>query len=326
MKEVINVINQSRTFLFIGHFGPDMDFLGSALALSHALAQKGKQCSILFQGDIPPAEEQLLSRVEHNLVQVTDFDVDAIIVMDTNSPELIPYEDIMASSAKKIMIDHHNPSPEIEKEFDAVISDDTAVSTTQLVYYLIKELGCELTKEIDLSVAAGLIEDSAHFIRCTPEMFRDLAEIFERGNVTYNEVSETVKFIPSLEDRISKINGVKNAKYTHVRDYLIAWTTTGGALGMTASALLQLGADVAFVGKEKAGDARISSRAHMRLVSKGFHLGRDIVPAAGKILGGEGGGHAGAAGANGDNAHKVDEALQECVDLTRNWILKSFKK
>jgi nanoRNase/pAp phosphatase (c-di-AMP/oligoRNAs hydrolase) len=80
---------------------------------------------------------------------------------------------------------------------------------------------------------------------------------------------------------------------------------------------LYLGADVAFVGAEKEGEVRISSRANREMVKAGIHLGKSILPGVMPLIKGDAGGHAGAAGANGTDASKLDEALDVCVQRTR---------
>ena len=52
---------------------------------------------------------------------------------------------------------------------------------------------------------------------------------------------------------------------------------------------------------------RISARAKESLVKKGLHLGR-IMEKVGQVIEGSGGGHAGAAGANGKK--NLDEAIK----------------
>ena len=52
----------------------------------------------------------------------------------------------------------------------------------------------------------------------------------------------------------------------------------------------------------------------------GVHLGRDIAKPLGELLNGMGGGHAGAAGANGSGDVKI--ALKHCLDLFKKELSK----
>jgi len=88
--------------------------------------------------------------------------------------------------------------------------------------------------------------------------------------------------------------------------YIIAVSKVSAYESLACKTFLQLGADVAIVGSEKKG-VRISARARENLVKKGLHLGR-IMEMVGPIIDGSGGGHAGAAGANGRS--NLDDALK----------------
>ena len=86
--------------------------------------------------------------------------------------------------------------------------------------------------------------------------------------------------------------------------------------------MIQLGADVSFVGAAKRGEVRISARAKSEIVNKGLHLGRDIMPKISELIGGDAGGHAAAAGANGIHDEKIDEAINICVEQVKQFIDK----
>jgi nanoRNase/pAp phosphatase (c-di-AMP/oligoRNAs hydrolase) len=60
-----------------------------------------------------------------------------------------------------------------------------------------------------------------------------------------------------------------------------------------------MGADVVFVGAQAKNEFRVSGRATQALVRKGFHIGK-IMEETGRDMGGQGGGHAGAAGMSGE--------------------------
>ena len=79
---------------------------------------------------------------------------------------------------------------------------------------------------------------------------------------------------------------------------------------------MSLGADAAFIFVNKKNEVRISARStRMFQDETGIHLGRDIMEKVGPILSGTGGGHAGAAGANG----------KKNVNGAKEFILKYLK-
>ena len=82
-------------------------------------------------------------------------------------------------------------------------------------------------------------------------------------------------------------------------------------------ALIDVGADVAIVGgKPGKKQVRLSSRSTREFSREtGVNLGSDVMEAIGPLIGGKGGGHANAAGANGKE--NLDEALAKAVELIR---------
>ena len=76
-------------------------------------------------------------------------------------------------------------------------------------------------------------------------------------------------------------------------------STAGILEGKVASLLLQTGGDVSLVSRHKDGETRLTARAKRETTSKGVHLG-NMMKKLSEQLGGEGGGHDGAAGWSGN--------------------------
>ena len=80
-------------------------------------------------------------------------------------------------------------------------------------------------------------------------------------------------------------------------------TTAGTLEGRVASVLNTLGADAVVVTRARDGVTRLTVRAPRSSVQSGLHMG-SIMEGIAETLGGDGGGHDGAAGWTGD-AHPV---------------------
>ena len=81
---------------------------------------------------------------------------------------------------------------------------------------------------------------------------------------------------------------------------MVSITRAGTNEGVVAHALLAAGAHASFVYKRNNSDLRLSSRASRNATNQGIHLGLLMKKIADR-LGGEGGGHAGAAGWSGSS-------------------------
>ncbi len=62
---------------------------------------------------------------------------------------------------------------------------------------------------------------------------------------------------------------------------------------------------------------RVAGRCKRWLADRGLNLGRDVMPHLGSIVGGDGGGHPGAAGATGTKPEHLDKALEKAVSLVK---------
>lgn len=318
-ETAISLIGKSSSFLLLAHRSPDIDSIASAAALALTLKRRGKKAIISCLGE---PNEQIEHFVEELGVKIAnaDYSVDCIIVLDTNSPSLFDFESVKKSKARKILIDHHFPKKEVMKEFDTTIIDESAVSTTQIVYNLICEMGEPITRNIAIAICAGIVTDSANFISATPEAFRVMADSLTKAKTSFQDVLKAITMPINISEKIARLKGAQRLEIIREGDYLIAHTKVSSFEGSAARALIGLGADVAFVGAAKNDEVRISARARNELVEKGLHLGRDILPAVSNLIDGDAGGHAAAAGANGVNVSALDKALSVCVFKTRGFI------
>lgn len=319
MGNALKIVGGSDSFLLIAHHSPDIDSIASAVSLAIALKRRGKTTTITASGT---ANEQITSFMERFGFSLSepDYSVDCIIVLDTNSPSMFDLESVKQSKAKKILIDHHSLKKEVMAKFDASIADETAVSTTEIIYDLFNEWNEPITRETAISISAGIVTDSANFIAATPRSFHVLADTLGKTSTSFQDVLSYIHTPITPSEKIARLKGAQRLEIVQEGNYLIAVSKVSSFEGSVARALLGLGADVSFVGAAKGGEVRISARAKNGLTKKGLHLGRDILPAISRLIGGDAGGHAAAAGANGINPTALDAALAICVSKTREFV------
>ena len=305
------------------HKCPDPDAAGAAIALASALKQKRKHVEIGVKGDsFSKSTKLLLEKTGFSINSKPDYNKDCIIVMDTNSPALFPLDKVLKSNAKKLIIDHHHPKPEVIASFDNALIDEEAVSTTQIVFHLLDEMNIKFTHKICLAISAGILTDSANFVAATVDSFIVLGEVLARGKVQFREVLASISVPMDLSEKIARLKAAQRLKFYRDGNYLITSTKVSSFEGGVAKAMLYVGADVSFVGAAREGEVRISARAKNDVIDKGIHLGRDVMPLVADLIGGDAGGHAGAAGANGTRPDALDEALRVCIERTKE-LLKS---
>ena len=159
-----DVLRSGSRFLLTSHMRPDCDALGSELGLAKILESLGKQVSIVNHdatpGNIafidPDGKIQSLGNGV-TLDSIPEHDV--FVVLDTSAWVQLGDmgEALKASTATKIVIDHHVSSDDLgATEF----KDTQCEATGRLVADLAKHLKVTLTPEIATPLFAALITDT----------------------------------------------------------------------------------------------------------------------------------------------------------------------
>ena len=124
--------------------------------------------------------------------------------------------------------------------------------------------------------------------------------LIERGNIDYQH------FIQQMEDttttpseRGAILRGLQRAETTEAGPWTVIRTTAGTLEGKVASLLNSIGADAVVVTWHRNGTTRLTVRAPRSSVLAGLHMG-EIMSSMTSSIGGEGGGHDGAAGWSGN--------------------------
>ncbi len=189
-------IQQSTRIAVVGHTHPDGDALGSCTALSLWLAGRGKAVSCIFP-DTPadnllfilsPKVNYLYGDAHAAAARKALEACELLIQLDCNqfsrTEGLAPF--LEASSAQKILIDHHlNPD---RKSFDIVFSTPEISSASELLYWVLKAaegdtlgpLGLGMT--IGTALMAGMTTDTNNFANSVfPSTFRMASELIAAG-------------------------------------------------------------------------------------------------------------------------------------------------
>lgn len=205
---LIDLLGQPQKIVITTHHKPDGDALGSSLGLYNYLIQLGHHVHVITPSDYPdfltwmPGNEEVIiytnSREQSNTLIA---DAALIFCLDFNSLSRINDmgEKVRASSAYKIMIDHHL-DPE---DFDAYRHwNINACATAQLVYDFIANVLQHkeyINKDVATSLYTGIMTDSASFRlpNTTSDVHRVVAELIDKGAVNwrihelvYNSASE----------------------------------------------------------------------------------------------------------------------------------------
>lgn len=192
LKKIEQAVKKAKRICITTHIKIDGDGLGSELALKRAFEKLGKDVKIINDGTVPSTLSFML--LEESEVEVYDEkkhfsfikESDLIMVVDVallyrlGKVEL-PFK---KSRAKKICIDHHLESEDV---FDIKVVNCSATSTGELVFKLLKKMKLNCCLDISTPLFTAIMVDSGSlsYERCTPEIYRIVAELVECGAVPY---------------------------------------------------------------------------------------------------------------------------------------------
>ncbi|MEM2138331.1 MAG: DHH family phosphoesterase [Candidatus Anstonellaceae archaeon] len=290
----------------------DLDAVGGAIALQRHLGKN----AIIAPPDKPNSSARKL--LEYAQVQTTPFSEikrnpkDAVIVLDSSSPHLLFH---LAGIKPSLIIDHHARfGGEISAEKE--ILDPSASSVCEMLYYLLKptdKLSC-------MALLLGLISDSAAFKYATPRTFTAAAYLLEHSGMSYSQLSALAASPESIGERIESLRSCQSVSAEKIGEHIVATALAKSHEAHFADMLINLGADIAFVGCQ-GESAHISAR--MRHELSGRVRLEKIMFEVGKILGGAGSGHELAAGASGALSQNLKAALGICVKMAEQQLLSA---
>ena len=273
----------------------DMDTIGSAIALAasnQGLLACGKHVGRLAN--------RLCEELNAPFRKLSDnpawpSKIGGIIIVDAAAesqtgvkiPEGIPI----------CVIDHHDTC---EWEFGPGDLGGNARSTTQMIFeYLSNHSPSTLTDEVRKLLLAGLITDTGRFRHADESSLRCAADILNGADFEYQEFIEDIQNETiTASDRGAIVKGLTRCQSIEAGKWNLVHTHAGILEGKVASILVQTGAEIALVSRNRDGETRLTARAPRSSTKSGIHLGKMMQQLA-EQMGGEGGGHDGAAGWSG---------------------------
>lgn len=306
-QNLAKLLSQGRN-AFIVHGNADPDALATAFALSKVFP------GIIIAPDGLDRMSKIISEALGIEVEtkLDRSEFDRLVILDTSGPEQLGDARYLGNDEDVIVIDHHSRNQNWKSKL--YYCDDTKSSCCEIAYELVKISGKSLPRNAALALLVGILTDSGHFRYGNRDTLLTFSEIMSEYNIGMREPIELIEGEMDLSEKISQLKGAQRLKYTRVERFIIA-TSFGSAYEASVSkALIQMGADIAFVGSQRGEDFRISARASPQMIEMGIHLGK-LLEGIGKETSNGGGGHPAAAGLSGKG--DVKQMLDLCVTNAR---------
>lgn len=181
LNEITSILRRGTQFLIATHMDPDVDGIGSMLALGRSLDMAGKETRLLVEQRLESPCDSLSGA--ERVVNRIDFDThfDAIIVLDCGKLERVgtSYRKL-AGIKPMINIDHHQTNNAFG---DLSVVDAQSSSTAELVYQIIQKTDLPFDQESAENIFAALQADTGSFKyeNTTPLCLKIAAEMIEMG-------------------------------------------------------------------------------------------------------------------------------------------------
>lgn len=287
------------------HGNADPDALASAFAVQSCFPG----VTIWTPGGTDRMGKEMTRSLGITVVESPERPPGILLVLDTSGPEQLP-AGIDFSDA--IVIDHHARTNRWSS-VRTYYCDDSKSSCAEIVLEMLKVAKKTLPKEAALALMAGIITDTGMFKFGRPSALRAFADLMEENDVQMDEATALVHMDTDISERISQLRGAQRLKYWKVGEFIVAASQGSAYEASVCKALINLGADIVFVGSQRGEDFRVSARATQETVRMGVHLGK-LLGGVGSETSNGGGGHPGAAGITG--VGDVEAILNISVDST----------
>jgi phosphoesterase RecJ-like protein len=270
--------------------------------------------------DISKLSSQVLRAFapEVSILEDVNADFDFVVILDTNTPlQLGPsLEKYVTEPSKVLVIDHHEPNPNLSDFASYSIIDSEASSTCEMLVSMFNDLGLTIDPAIANLLLSGMLFDTRRFFYTGPSTLRKAVSLVA-ANADYDKCLEALITKQDRSERIARLKASSRLELHTIDKWLVVTTRIGAYEASACRGLIDLGADVAIVGgKPSKNVVRISARSTNEFShATGINLGTDVMEPLGELINGRGGGHSNAAGANGTRNRK--EALAQSVELIR---------
>lgn len=321
---------ESKRIAIVTHTNPDGDAIGSSLAWGEVLRGMGHSVQLLVPNRYPAfldwmngIGEIIIAKEQPEVAVEVINSAELVFVMDLNKIDRLDAmsEPLMASSAPRILIDHHLMPPD---DYSLQISYPDLCSTAFVTYKVIEAMvGVEsITQPMAENLYAGIMTDTGNFAfsYLTPDLMRSVAVLLERGleipkvyNAVYNSYSASrVKLLGYSLGRKMEVLAKGKAAYMSLTEKEMRRYNfqLGDSEGFVNYPLSIAGMKMSAIFIETHKFIRVSLR------SRGDEV--DVNVFARRYFGG--GGHKNAAGG------KSFVSMEETIELFKKAVVEYFKE
>lgn len=302
---MVDLVRVSDKVIIMGHKGPDMDSVGSAIGILNIAKTNGVDGYIVFDSeDVDTSvsrlvgairkEEELWERfITPNQAEEIITNQSLVVVVDTHRPSMVIEPELLERTDHKVVIDHHRRGEEFIEDPTLVYMEPYASSTAELVTELL-EYQPKTTKLKMLEATAllsGIIVDTKSFTLRTGSRTFDAASYLRAKGADTVLVQHFLK--EELTVYLQRSRLLERTEIYHDSIAIVA-AESGEAyspvlLAQTADTLLSMtGVSASFVISERKDDrigisARSLGEVNVQIIMERMNGGGHLTNAATQI-------------------------------------------
>jgi phosphoesterase RecJ-like protein len=314
-KEFFQTIAPQR-ILITTHENADPDALCSAFSLRNLIERLYPETKVtLYFDGLSLVAQQIAEKFNLDITSPVDISCDGIIIVDANSPEQLgELKTRINLNLPKLIVDHHSPPSNLAKITQYAIIDEDSSAACEVIFNIYQFFNVKLSLDMASLIFLGILYDSRHLLLATNRTIHIIDELINFG-IEYADMIEVLTLSMDRTERIARLKAAQRIVLHEFDGWIVAVSHVSAFEASACRALIGLGADVALVYGEKQDEIRFSTRATAEILKKTDLNLANIMEKVGPVMHGEGGGHEGAAGCNG-NAN-LEGGLELALELLK---------
>jgi phosphoesterase RecJ-like protein len=299
MNQWISTSVQRGAIAILTHRNGDMDTVGSACSLAKIIGPMSRACGV----HLSTIAREMVKKTESDFLILDSEDptwprnLGGVIIVDAASPSQLGID---IPDVPKCIIDHHSAGESFEiNEDDLYLNWDTC-STAEIIHSWANVYAKDRIDSASRKMLlAGIITDTGRFRHADSNALLAASQLSEEGGIDYASFIEQMESVElNHSQKVAITKALSRVQTLDIGRWFLSYTRAGTNEGIVARSLLTAGADIALVSRKSEGQTRLTGRATQGAIRNGIHLG-ELMQKMVARSGGEGGGHAGAAGWTG---------------------------
>lgn len=313
--------------IFLCHHNADPDAVGAAIGLKQLAnsfsKKKSKEKNLKISADSVSKLSRSILKELNEKIEIIEYPKlpKTVFLVDTSSINQVTVNSEELTNSDVILIDHHKKT-DLINFCKFYIVDENSTSTCEIVANLFREMKIYPPKNIRIGLLCGILYDTKHLKIAKESTFNIISWLMK--DVSFQKVLYLLSQESDPSKRIAHLKACSRMELMELDSYTIAISHASSHEASCAKTIVSIGADIAFVvaARKRDREIRISVRSR-KAISKKIHMGA-LMEKVAKILDGQGGGHAEAAGLNAPwNKEKTKE---EAVDSVLSVCIKSLEE